>query len=148
MDGLGHEVVAKGIHLDDGGHLAGIPIVVAVDATGQARRRLRLDRDDPVVRLAPQLLAQEREGQTREVGAATGAGHQDVRLVAGHRHLLHGLEPDDGLMHQHVVEHRPEGVLGVVPGGRVLDRLADGHAQRAGAIGRRGEHGPAVVGVG
>ena len=44
-----------------------------------------------------------------------------------------------------MVEHRSEGVLGVVAGGGVLDRLADGHPERTRAVGRLGQDRPAVV---
>ena len=93
---------------------------------------LRLDRDDPIRRLAAQLPAQEREGQPREVGAAAGATDDDVRLLAGHRHLLDRLLPDDRLMQQHVVEDRTQRVLRVVPAAGVLDRLTDGDPERSG----------------
>ena len=44
-----------------------------------------------------------------------------------------------------MVEDRAQAVLRVVAGGRVLDGLADRHAQRAGAVGVLGQDGPAVV---
>jgi hypothetical protein len=43
-----------------------------------------------------------------------------------------------------VVEDRAEGVLRVVPGGGVLDRLADGDPQRARAVRRLGQDPPTV----
>ena len=53
-----------------------------------------------------------------------------VRLLE----LLLGLEADDGLVQQHVVEHAAERVLRVVAGGGVLHGLADGDAERAGRV--------------
>ena len=132
VDGIGHEVVAERVHLDDRRHLAGVAEVVGVDAAGQARRRGRLGRDDAVVSLTAQLLADEGEGQAGEVGAAAGAGHDDIGLLAGHLHLLHGLLADDRLVQEHVVEHASPGrsaVSSCVAASST--RLADGDAQRA-----------------
>ena len=52
-----------------------------------------------------------------------------VGIVAGHLQLQHRFLADDGLVQQHVVEHRAQRVLGVVVGGGDLDRFADGDAQ-------------------
>ena len=136
---------AERVHLDQRRHLAGVAEVVGVHAAGQARRGLRLDRDDPVVRAVAEVPAEEREGQAGEVRSAAGAADDDVRRLAGHAHLLDGFLADDRLVEQDVVEHRAQGVLRVVAGRGVLDRLADGHAERARAVRRRGEDGAAVV---
>ena len=138
VDRLGDEVRPERVHLDDRRHLAGVAEVVGVDAAGQARSRLRFDRDDPVLRPLAEVAAQERERQAGEVRAAAGAADDDVRRLAGHAHLLDRLLADDGLVQEHVIEHRPERVLRVVAGRGVLDRLADRHAQRARAVGRLG----------
>ena len=66
-----------------------------------------------------------------EVGSAADAGDDDVRLLAGHGHLLDRLLADHRLVQQHEVEHRAERVLRPRMGDGVLDRLADGHAERA-----------------
>ena len=79
-----------------------------------------------------------------EVRATAGAADDDVGRLAGHPHLLDRLLADDGLMEEHVVEDRAEGVLRVVAGRRVLDRLADRHPERAGAVRRLGEDLAAV----
>ena len=141
VDRLGDEVGAERVHLHDRGHLAGVAEVVRVHAPGQARRGFRFDRDHPVAGALPEVPAEEREGQPGEVGAAAGAADDDVRRLAGHRHLLDGLLADDRLVQQHVVQDAAERVLRVVAGRRVLDRLADGHAQGPGAV-RRGRRAP------
>src|SRR5262249_61447682 len=82
-----------------------------------------------------QLLAGERERQPGEVGAAAGAADDDVRLVVRLLELLPGLEPDDGLMHEDVVEHAAERVFRVIARRRILDRLADRDAERARRVG-------------
>jgi hypothetical protein len=97
---------------------------------------------------AAQLLADEGEGDAGEVAAAAGAADDDVGVVAGHFQLQHGFLADDGLVHQHVVEHRAQRVLGVVVGGGHFHRFADGDAQRAGVVGVLGQDGAAAVGQG
>ena len=91
------------------------------------------------------LQPEEREREPGEVRPAAGAADDDVRRLAGHRHLLDRLLADDGLVEEHVVEDGAERVLGVVAGRRVLDRLADRHPERAGAVGGLGQHRPTVV---
>ena len=138
VDRLRDEVVAQGVHLDQRGQLRGVAEVVGVDAAGQRRRGLGLDRDHPCW-LAAHLLAEEREHQPREVRAAAGAPDEHVRLLAGHLHLEDRLLADHRLVEQDVVEDRPEGVLGVVAGRGVLHRLADREAEGAGVVGCLGQ---------
>ena len=52
----------------------------------------------------------------------------------GESQLLFGLEPDDGLVQQDVVEHRAERVVGVLARDRIADRVGDGRAERPGAV--------------
>ena len=91
----------------------------------------RLDRDHPDVPLVAQLLADEREGDAGEVRAAAGAADHDVGISVGHLHLLDRLEADDGLVHEHVVEHAAERIFGVGVLGRDLDRFGNRDAEAA-----------------
>ena len=50
----------------------------------------------------------EREGKSREVGAASGAADDDVRIVRGLVHLHLRFFSDHGLVHEHVVEDGAE----------------------------------------
>ena len=69
-----------------------------------------------------------------EVRAAAGAADHDVRLLAGHRHLLDRLLPDHRLVQQDVVQDAAQRVLRVLVGGGHLDRLADRDPQAAGRV--------------
>ncbi len=133
MDGRRHEAVAERVHPHQRGHHARVAEVVGVDATGQAGRRRRLDRDHPqVLRLAGQLVGQERVGEAGEVAAPADAADDDVRVGPGHVELALRLDPDHGLVQEHVVEDGAERVLrGGLVRHRVLDRLADREAERA-----------------
>ena len=71
-----------------------------------------------------------------EVRAAAAAADHDVGpLLAGQGQLLLGLEADHRLVQQHVVEHRPERVVGVLTARRVAHRVADRVPERAGVVG-------------
>ena len=94
----------------------------------------RLDGDDAGLLALLDVLAHEREGDAGEVGAAAHAADHEVGIGAGQLHLLEGFLADDGLMEQHVVEHRAQRVVGVVALSGHFDRFADGDAQAARGI--------------
>jgi hypothetical protein len=129
------EGAAQRVHLGQRRQMRGVAEVVGELAARQAGAGGRLHRHDAALLATAQLLADEGEGDAGEVAAATGAADDDVGVVPGHLQLQHGLLADDGLVHQHVVEHRTQRVLGVVVGGGHFHRFADGNAQRAGVIG-------------
>ena len=74
-----------------------------------------------------------------EVRAAAGAADDDVGHLAGHLELQQRLLADDGLVQQHVVEHRAQCVAGVVGLRGDLDSLGDRDAERAGVVGVLGQ---------
>ena len=65
--------------------------------------------------------------------------HDVGARLARERELLLRLEADHGLVQQHVVEHRAEGVVRVVARRGVAHRVADREAERTrdGRVGRR-----------
>ena len=69
VDRRGHEAVAERVHLDERRQADRVAEVVGVGPSRQGRAGGRLDGED-VDLLARDLLAQERERQPREVGAA------------------------------------------------------------------------------
>ena len=146
VDRVGDEPVAQRVHLHQRRHADGVAEVVAVLAAGQRRAGGRLDAADHRVHPAGQLLAEEREGQAREVGAAAGAAHDHVGHLLGHLQLQQRLLADHRLVQQHVVEHAAQRVAGVVAPQRRLDRLRDRDAQRPGRVGVLGEHRAAGLG--
>ena len=131
VDRIGDEVVPEGVHFHERRHARGVTEVVAVLALTHRRARRRLDATDRRVHVALQLFAKEREAETAEVRAATGAADEHIGLFADLGELEQRLLADDRLVQQHMVEHRAEGV----PGGGILDRhgdsLGDRDAERA-----------------
>ena len=72
----------------------------------------------------------ERERDAAEVAATAGAADDDIRIFAGHFHLLQGFLPDDGLVHQDVVQHRTKRILILAAAGRRgFHRFTDGDAK-------------------
>mmetsp|Transcript_16895 Transcript_16895/g.53056 ORF Transcript_16895/g.53056 Transcript_16895/m.53056 type:complete len:206 (+) Transcript_16895:550-1167(+) len=138
VDGRRHEGRPQRVGLDQRRHLCGVPEVVGVDPLRQGGARRRLHRDDAEVllRLTPELLPQEGEGNPSEVGAAARAPHDNVRVLPQQVELVDGLKTDHSLVHQHVAEHAAERVLGLaLRGDAGLDGLGDGDPERAGALG-------------
>jgi hypothetical protein len=86
--------------------------------------------------LAAQLVAEEGKAMPAKLLPPPVQPMIDVGVVAGHLHLLLGLQADDRLVEQHVVEHaEPRAYLVSADPGGDLDRLGDGDAERAGAVG-------------
>ena len=143
VDRVGDEVVAERVHLHQRGHAGCVAEVVGVDTPGERRTGCRLHRPDGRVHLSGHLLAQEREGESAEVGSATGAADQQVRgFLPRLGQLQQRLFSDDGLVHQHVVEDAAEGVAGLGVRCGDLDGLADSDPEGAGAVRISGQDGP------
>ena len=145
MDAGRHEVVPQSVHHGNGRHLGGISVVKGIDPFGQGRAGGRFHGHAAHI-LAGGPVGDKGKGQPGEVGATAAAGDDHVRVVAGDLHLLPGLLADHGLMQADVVEHAPQGVVGVAMGGGVLHRLGDGHSQRARAFRVVGQDGAPRIG--
>ena len=55
-------------------------------------------------------------------------------IVACFLELLLGFQTDDGLVQQHMVEHRTQCIVGILARSGFFHGLGDGHAQRAGIV--------------
>ena len=149
-----YEVVAERVHRHDRRHLRGIAVVVGEHAFRERRTRCRLGREEPGVRISPELVRHERVRDAGEVRAPADAPDDHVGLLTGELHLLLRLETDHALMQQHVPEHAAERVVRVLVGRSVLHRFADRDPERARRVrmgiqdpapgvrrrGRRGQH--------
>ena len=152
-----HEIVAQGVHLHQRRIARGIAKVVGINALGQTRTRGRLHRHATQVLgalVTGSLVGEEGEADAGEIAAATAGRKDHVRVVAHLLELLLGFLADDGLVQQHMVQHRTERVIGVGARGRFFHRLGDGNTQAAlvfrvvgqdaaaglGKVGRAGEH--------
>ena len=133
--GGGDEAVAQRVHLGHGTDLAGVAEVVAEHAPGQAGAGGRLHGDDAVIRLAPEHLPHKGRDEAAQIGAAAGAADDGIGLDVVLLQRRHGLQTDNGLVQQHLIEDAAQHIAVPLPAGGGLHRLADGAAQRAGGIG-------------
>ncbi len=82
------------------------------------------------------FVRHEREADASEVGpSAATTDHNVGPLLAGEGQLDLGFLTDNRLVQQHVVEHRPQRIVGVRTASRVTDRVADRCTQRPGVLG-------------
>ncbi len=112
----------------------------------KARAGGRLDRDDLIVRLAAQLFTHKGRDQTAEVAPAAGTADDHVGLDAVFVQRGLGLQTDDRLVQQHLVQHAAEhiAVSGVADGD--FNRLRNRAAERAGGAGMLRKNFPADLG--
>jgi hypothetical protein len=134
VDARRHEVVAQRVHLHERGQSNRIAEIVGILALGKRRAGCRLDRDQAHF-LADGLVGEKRKRDAAEVGTAATGGQHDVGILTDFFELFFGFQPDHGLMQQHVIEHGTETVIRVFARSRFLDRLGDGDAERARAVG-------------
>ena len=129
MVGCRNEITAQSVHLRQGANLPRVAEVVCILASGQAGAGCRLYRNDPVIRLAPELLAHEGCNQTTQIGTTAGTADDDIRLDAVLIQCRLGFQTDDGLMQQHLVQHAAQHIPVSLRGGRLLHCFGNGAAQ-------------------
>ena len=139
----GDEAAAERVHLGQRADLAGVAEIVGKFSAREARAGGGLDGDELIVALAAQLFAHERGDEAAEVAAAAGAADDDVRHDTVFVERRFGLQTDDRLVQQHLIEHAAEHVAVAGSRGGDLDSLADRAAERAGRAGVLGEDAPA-----
>jgi hypothetical protein len=115
--------------------------VVDVGALGEAGAGGRLDGDDArLLVLAGELVGGERETRARRSWSRRPRSDDDVGRVVGLGELLLGLEPMIVWCISTWLSTLPSEYFVSSRGRRVLDRLADGDAERAGRVGVLLEH--------
>jgi hypothetical protein len=85
--------------------------------------------------LAADFIGQERKCQSCEIAAAADASDQHIRFDSDSVKLRLRFLSDNRLVQQNRVEHAAERVTGVVVVDGVLDRFADGDAERTERVG-------------
>src|SRR5690554_2214811 len=140
------ELVAQRVH----GNQRGVPGLVAEIVfeltTRQLGTRGRFHGYKPGVFVSRHVMAEEGEGDAREVRTAPEATDHHVGIIVRHLHLFLGFQPDDGLVKRHVVEHASQGVFTLGCLHRQLDRFGDGSAQAPLVIGVVGNDLAACLG--
>ena len=98
-----HEAAAQGVHLQKGRGFPGIAKVVGKASPGQTGAGSRFDGDEADIVFAFDSAGHERRQKPSQIGTAAGAADDHVRLHAVFIQCRLSLQPDDGLMQQHVV---------------------------------------------
>ena len=119
--------------------------VIQIHAAGQRRACFGLDGDDANL-LALELVRQEGERQPGHVAPPADAPDHHVRILTGQLHLPAGLQADDGLMQEDVIQHAAQRVLRIVVRGGIFHRLADRDAQAPRGVRILGQDRAAGVG--
>ena len=132
MDAGRHERVAQRVHLHEGRHLPCVAEVVFVPTLRHRGDGGRLDRDEARVRAPVDPFADRRVREAREVRSAADGTDHEVRGDVGQLELLLGLEADDGLVQEHVVQDGAEGIPCIRTRHGGLNRFRDRDAQGAG----------------
>ncbi len=140
-----HKIMSQCIHFGDGGQLGDIAVVISIDALGQGGAGSRFHRYQANV-LTVGLVAHKRKGDTGKVAAAAAGTKNHIGLFPGHPQLLFCLQTDNSLVEAHMVENAAEGIIGVVVGGRILNRFTDRDAEGTGCIGALFENAPPNLG--
>ncbi len=151
MDRRRDEVVAEGEHPKKRRQPRDVPpeIVGIEPPLRQGRAGGGFHRDDIGLGMLPGYLRpRKREREAGEVRAAADAPDHHIGGVGVHsRKLLLCLLADDRLVEADMVEDGTEGVVGVLVGGCVLDRLGYGDPEGARRIRVAGEDGLAGPGL-
>ena len=146
MDRIGDERMPQCVHLDERRELSGVAEVVAVLTPGQRWAGGRLYASDCRVHAAGELLTEEWERKSAEVGPASGAADQNVRSLLDLCQLEERLLTDDRLVEEDMVQDASQCVTGVVALHRLFHRFRDGDAEAAGAVRVGSQDGPAGLG--
>ena len=103
--GRGDEAGAERVHFGQRADHTGIAEVIGELAAREARAGRGLNGDDAVVGFSAELLAHKGRNQAAEVRAAAGAADDDVGLDAVFIKRSLGLQTDDRLVEQHLIEN-------------------------------------------
>ena len=97
--------------------------------------------------LAGELIPHEGGDEAAQVGAAAGAAHHHVGVFPDLLHGQLGLQADDGLVEEDLVEHAAQDITAIGGGHRPLHRLRDGAAQAPGGVRVLGQNFSAHLGL-
>src|SRR5437870_9076336 len=124
--------VAEGVHLEHRGEFRMVCEVVPVfPLEVRGRSTLRRDEADP---LAVERVREEREGETSEVRSAAEAGDHEVRILTDLLELTLGLEADDRLMEEDMVQDGAEAIDRLLIAPRVLEPFRHRDAEGPGML--------------
>ena len=125
----------EGVHLRERTNHTGVAEVVSELAACKARAGCRLNGDNAVVLLSPELFAHKRSDKSAEVRAAACAADDDVGSYVVFIERRLGFKTDNALVKKNLVENRAEHIAVAGVRGSYLYRLRDSAAEAAGCAG-------------
>ena len=146
VDGRGHEVVAQGVHLEEGGHAGHVSEVVGEGPLGEGGTGLGFHCHQAHIP-SRGLIGEEGQGDASQIRTSSAAADDHVGILPHLGQLFLGLQTDYRLMEEDMVQDGAQGVMGVVVGDGVLHGLADGQTQGSGVAGVLFQDGPACLGL-
>src|SRR5437870_10000339 len=132
-DRLHLRAVAEGVHLEHRREFRVVGEVVPVFPL-EVRGCRTLGRDEADL-LAVERVREEREGKTSEVRSAAEARDHQIRILADLLELPLGLEADDRLMKEDMVQDRAEAVDRLLIAAGILESLRHRDAEGSGMVG-------------
>ena len=112
--------------------MAGVTEIIGIPAPRQGGAGGGFDSDEFRAGAdAGEGVLHEGRHQAAQVGAAAGTADDDVGIFADLFHRRFGFQADDGLVEQHLVEHRTEYIAAAGGVQGLFDRLRNRAAQRA-----------------
>src|SRR4030042_167365 len=136
MDWRRDEAVSQGIHQGNWRQPGYVSVVPSINTRGHGGASLGLYADNLELGLLPfDLVLDEGQEQPGEIGAPSDTTHDHVRVNIDFLELLFSFLSYDSLVHQDVVQHAPQRILGVLAGKGLLTSFADSDAQASRAIG-------------
>ena len=138
--------MSQRVHLEQRCHSGNVAEVVLIRSLGESGTCCGFNRYYLGLFAVFDLVFNEGHYHAAEVGAAADAADDDVGVDICLFHLQHGLLSDNGLVQQYMVEHASQRVVGILSHCGVLNGLADGYAQAAGAVGVLLQNCPSGIG--
>src|SRR4030042_4737806 len=134
MDRSGDKGMSKTIHGKERGCGRCVAEIIDKGSLCHSRAGSRLcwnDRDIGAV----DFVQDKRESNTGKVTSPTHASGHDIHfLLTKFLKLFFGLEPNDRLMHHHMIENASKRISGVLGGDGILNGFADGDPKASGRI--------------
>ena len=146
VDSGGDKGMPQGVHLYDGGHLGRVPVVVAIQPLGEggAGRGLHSHKTD----LFPLFFLREvGKAESGKVASSSHASDEDIGFHPDLFQLRFGLQPDDRLVENDMVEYAAQRIPGIFPFDGIIHGLADGDPQAPRRIRVLGQDHPSGLGL-
>ncbi|CDD60078.1 uncharacterized protein BN592_01097 [Eggerthella sp. CAG:298] len=142
-----NEAGAERVHLRERGNLAHIAEIVSELTARERWAACWLNGDEVRRILAFELVRHEWSHETTQVRSTACAADQDIGLHADLLERRFRLEADDGLVQQHLVEHRTQHIAAAFGRNRFFNRFRNSGTERSGVVRILFQNGTTNVGL-